>query len=110
MKHVFYATGSSDLNSELSKYELDHLVELMSKYANMRVELAGHTDNVGDAASNLSLSNSRANKVLEYLISKGVSASRLSAKGYGQDQPLETNDTADGRQINRRTELRIISK
>ncbi len=110
LKHVFYATGSSDLNSELSKYELDHLVELMSKYANMRVELAAHTDNVGDAASNLSLSNSRANKVLEYLISKGVSASRLSAKGYGQDQPLETNDTADGRQINRRTELRIISK
>lgn len=110
LKHVFYNTGASELNSDLSKYELDHLVELMAKYPTMRVELAGHTDNVGDADSNLALSNSRAAKVLEYLTSKGVSAGRLSAKGYGQDQPLEGNDTPEGRQINRRTELRIISK
>lgn len=110
LKHVFYGTGSADLNGDLSKYELDHLAELMAKYPNIRVELAGHTDNVGDAAANLTLSNSRASKVLDYLVGKGVSASRLTAKGYGQDQPLESNDTPDGRQLNRRTELRIISK
>ena len=110
LKHVFYATGSADLNSDLSKYELDHLVELMAKYPTMRVELAGHTDNVGDAASNLTLSNSRATKVFEYLVAKGVSAARMSAKGYGQEQPLESNDSPEGRQANRRTELRIISK
>lgn len=110
LKHVFYATGSADLNSDLSKYELDHLVELMSKYPTMRVELAGHTDNVGDAAANLSLSNSRASKVFEYLVAKGVSAGRMTARGYGQEQPLETNETPEGRQANRRTELRIISK
>jgi cytochrome c oxidase subunit 2 len=110
LKHVFYNTSSADLNSNLSKYELDHLVELMSKYPSMRVELAGHTDNVGDSASNLALSNSRANNVLQYLIGKGVTPGRMSAKGYGQDQPIETNETPEGRQKNRRTELRIISK
>ena len=110
LKHVFYATGSADLNSDLSKYELDHLVELMAKYPSLKVELAGHTDNVGDAASNQVLSNSRAGNVLSHLLSKGVNSGRLSAKGYGQDQPLESNDSAEGRQANRRTELRIISK
>jgi len=82
----------------------------MAKYPSLKVELAGHTDNVGDAASNQVLSNSRAGNVLSYLLSKGVNSGRLSAKGYGQDQPLESNDSAEGRQANRRTELRIISK
>ena len=76
----------------------------------MKVELAGHTDNVGDAAANVTLSVDRSNKVKSYLVEKGVSADRLIAKGYGQDQPLESNDTPEGRQKNRRTELRIISK
>jgi cytochrome c oxidase subunit 2 len=110
LKHVFYATGADDLNSDLSKYELDHLVELLNKYPTLKVELAGHTDNVGDAAANLELSAKRSSKVLEYLVSKGVPASRLTAKGYGQEQPLESNDTVEGRSKNRRTELRIISK
>ena len=76
----------------------------------MKVELAGHSDNVGDAASNLDLSNKRAASVLAYLVGLGADKSRLSSRGYGQDQPLESNDTPEGREQNRRTELRIISK
>lgn len=110
LKHVFYNTGASDLNSGLSKYELDNLASLMAKYPGMRVELAGHTDNVGDAASNLQLSIDRSTKVKDYLVAKGVAASRMSSKGYGQDQPAESNETSAGRRKNRRTELRILSK
>ncbi len=110
LEHVFYVTGSSDLNSELSKHELDNLATLMERFPKMRIELAGHTDNVGDAAANLVLSNDRAAKVKAYLVEKGVSTDRLVARGYGQDQPIESNETPEGRQKNRRTELRIISK
>jgi cytochrome c oxidase subunit 2 len=110
LDHVFYVSGSSELNSDLSKHELDNLVTLMGKFPKLRFELAGHTDNVGDATANMSLSVDRSNKVKSYLVEKGVSADRLLSKGYGQDQPLESNDTPEGRQKNRRTELRIISK
>jgi len=110
LDHVFYVTGGSGLNSDISKYELDNLVTLLGRFPKMRVELAGHTDNTGDAASNLTLSTERATKVRDYLISKGIAGERLSAKGYGQDNPLESNDTPEGRKKNRRTELRIISK
>lgn len=109
LKHVFYQTGSPEL-SDLSRYELDNLSNLMNEYPSLKVELAGHTDNVGDPTSNQLLSENRATNVLTYLINKGVDPTRLRAKGYGQEQPLDTNDTPEGRQNNRRTELRIISK
>jgi cytochrome c oxidase subunit 2 len=109
LKHVFYKSGSDEL-SDLSKYELDNLVDLMQKNAGVRVELGGHTDNTGDPAANLALSQKRADNVRAYLINKGIDAARLVSKGYGQDKPLESNDTEEGRQKNRRTELRIISK
>ncbi len=110
LKHVFYETGIDGLNNNLSKYELDNLVELLNKYPSLRVELAGHTDNTGDPAANMTLSEKRAGNVMQYLLSKNIAGSRLSAKGYGDTQPLDTNDTPDGRKKNRRTELRIISK
>ncbi len=110
LDHVFYKSGGSDLNSDLSKHELDNLVTLLGRFPRLRVELAGHTDNVGDIDSNLKLSEERAIKVKDYLLAKGVENGRLSVKGFGQNQPLETNDTPEGRRKNRRTELRIISK
>lgn len=110
LKHVFYETGSADLNSKLSKYELDNVVEILGKYPNLHVELSGHTDNIGDPTSNMGLSENRAENAMQYLLSKNISASRLSAKGYGESQPLGSNDTPDGRKKNRRTELKIISK
>ncbi len=110
LKHVFYETGVADLNGKLSKYELDNVAGILNTYPSLRLELSGHTDNVGDPTSNQSLSENRASNVVQYLLSKGISASRLSSKGYGEDQPLDSNDTPGGRKKNRRTELRIISK
>jgi outer membrane protein OmpA-like peptidoglycan-associated protein len=109
LKHVFYKTGSADL-SDLSAYELDNVVGLLNQYPSLKVELGGHTDNVGAEDSNLELSQKRADNVREYLLSKGIDAGRISAKGYGQNLPVESNDTDEGKQKNRRTELRILSK
>ncbi len=110
LKHVFYKTGSADLNSELSQYELDNVTELLNKHPNTKIELAGHSDNVGDAQVNQQISESRSTNVRQYLLSKGVQENRITSKGYGQNSPIESNDTEEGRQKNRRTELRIISK
>ncbi len=109
LRHVFFETGSSNLK-DLSKYELDNLSNIMTKYSTAVIELGGHTDNVGDPAGNQRLSEARASSVRNYLLSKGVSADRMRAVGYGADQPVADNATPEGRQENRRTELRIISK
>ncbi len=109
LKHVFFETGSATLK-DMSKYELDNLASIMTRYNTAAVELGGHTDNVGDPSSNQALSEARANSVKSYLMNKGISVDRLKAVGYGADQPVADNATEDGRQQNRRTELRIISK
>jgi outer membrane protein OmpA-like peptidoglycan-associated protein len=72
------------------------------------VEIGGHTDNVGSDESNLQLSDSRAKSVVEYLVSKGIDASRLTYKGYGETQPIADNESDEGRAKNRRTEFRVI--
>lgn len=108
LKHVFYDTGLASLDMR-SKYELDHLTTLMNKYPSLKVELAGHTDSEGDDDMNMNLSQERANNVLQYLLNKGLDASRMEAKGYGETSPLESNETPEGRKVNRRTELRIVS-
>lgn len=109
LEHVFYETGSASLD-QLSRYELDNLASLMKQYSTAKVELRGHTDNVGNPEMNMNLSQSRAEHVKDYLIGKGISSDRLVAKGFGETLPLESNDTEEGREKNRRTELRIISK
>jgi len=76
----------------------------------MIIEIAGHTDNKGGQASNLGLSQKRANEVRSYLISKGIDEIRLKAKGYGESAPLARNDTEEGRAMNRRTEIRVIEE
>lgn len=109
LDHVSYDPGSAEL-TPLSRYQLDNLVSVMNNYPNMVVELSGHTDNTGDPESNLELSKQRAGKVSEYLASKGVAANRMSVVGYGQTRPIESNDTPEGQEKNRRTELRIITQ
>lgn len=109
LKHVFYNTGSASL-SDLSKYELDNVVRLLNANPDVMVQLAGHTDSVGDDEMNLNLSQSRANNVLAYITSRGISDSRLSASGYGETEPIDSNESEEGRANNRRTELRIITK
>jgi len=109
LKHVFYDTGSAAL-SDLSKYELDNLTEILNANSGVGVELVGHTDSQGDDALNLKLSQNRAQNVMDYLTNKGINSSRVKYSGYGETSPLGDNDTEEGRKINRRTELRIISQ
>ena len=109
LKHVFYDTGSATL-SDLSKYELDNLADILNASDNVRVELAGHTDSEGDDDVNLQISQNRAQNVMNYLMNKGLDASRLTSTGYGESSPIGDNSTEDGREMNRRTELRIISQ
>lgn len=104
LRNVFFETGSAALRPE-STAELDRLLDLLVSNASLRIQINGHTDNVGTDASNQQLSEARAKAVYDYLCTKGLAAERLKYKGYGEVQPLESNDTAEGRTSNRRTEF-----
>jgi outer membrane protein OmpA-like peptidoglycan-associated protein len=102
-----FETGKAALQPE-SFSVLDELVSYLNRKDDQRIEIGGHTDNVGSAANNQKLSMGRATAVMEYLISKGISSDRLTAKGYGMTEPIEDNKTAEGRAQNRRTEVKIL--
>ncbi|HLU87509.1 MAG TPA: OmpA family protein, partial [Taishania sp.] len=106
LRNIFFETASSTLKSE-SNSELDRLVKLMKDVPKLKVEISGHTDNTGSAALNDELSQARAQAVVNYLVSKGIDKSRLIAKGYGSNSPVATNNSAEGRQQNRRVEFEI---
>ncbi|MEZ5038541.1 MAG: OmpA family protein [Saprospiraceae bacterium] len=109
LENVNFETGSSTL-TPLSRYELDNLVEVMKQYANMTIEVAGHTDNTGEKESNQVLSEERAKVVYDYIVARDIAESRLNFAGYGQDRPLDSNDTDAGRANNRRTEFKILTQ
>lgn len=109
LKNIFFDFDKATLRPE-SFNELGNLISLLGKATNIRIEISGHTDNKGSAAYNQTLSESRAKTVVEYLVTNGVNKSRLEYKGYGLAQPIATNDTDEGRQMNRRTEFKILSK
>jgi outer membrane protein OmpA-like peptidoglycan-associated protein len=104
LRNVFFETASAALRRE-SQSELNRLTELLVENPKVRIQLNGHTDNTGDEATNQKLSETRAKAVYDYLVSKGIAAARLKFKGFGETQPVTTNDTAEGRQQNRRTEF-----
>ena len=108
LRNIFFASGQSTLKSE-SNSELDRLVKLMKDVPGLVIEISGHTDTVGSESMNAKLYKDRAAAVVTYLTSKGIAASRLQSKGYGSSRPVATNDNADGRQQNRRTEFEILS-
>lgn len=110
LDNVKFESGKAILTAD-SRYELDNLIEVLTNtYPNMKVELAGHTDNVGNPTSNMTLSQNRALAVMNYLKDNGsIAMNRMTAKGYGDTQPSADNATAEGRQENRRTECKIIS-
>lgn len=107
LRNIFFDTDKFSLKQE-SVVELDRLVALLKANPELRIEISGHTDNQGGAAYNLTLSGNRAKAVYEYLISKGIAATRLDYKGYGLTQPVDTNATEEGRANNRRTEFRVL--
>ncbi len=110
LKNIFFDFGKATLRSD-SESELDRLAKLLNDVPALKIEISGHTDNVGSQSFNQKLSENRAKSVVEYLVSrKGISADRLTYVGYGFQQPIATNDTEEGRQQNRRTEFKIISK
>jgi outer membrane protein OmpA-like peptidoglycan-associated protein len=87
---------------------LDESVAILKKYPTLKVEIAGHTDSKASEKYNLDLSQRRANSVIDYFVSKGIEAARLTAKGYGEANPIADNKTAEGRAENRRVEMRIV--
>ncbi|MBR9920631.1 MAG: OmpA family protein [Bacteroidetes bacterium] len=109
LDYVFFETGSANL-TDLSRYELQNVAASMEQYPDMTIEVAGHTDNTGDAAANQSLSESRALAVYNYLVNElNVDGSRLTSAGYGSNRPIDSNDTDAGRAKNRRTEFQILT-
>ena len=107
LKNVFFETGSADLRSE-SFLELNKLYQLLSESPTIRIQVNGHTDDVGDDQSNQTLSESRAKSVYQYLLGKGIKTSRVLYKGYGESQPIADNGTDEGKAQNRRTEFIIL--
>jgi outer membrane protein OmpA-like peptidoglycan-associated protein len=107
LNNIFFDSNSYTL-LPTSHVELDALAKLLRANPSMNIEIGGHTDNVGSDTDNQVLSERRAVAVVEYLTSKGIEASRLQSKGYGESDPIETNDTEAGRAKNRRTEFRIL--
>ncbi|MEY3432596.1 MAG: hypothetical protein RL131_532, partial [Bacteroidota bacterium] len=109
LNNILFETGSFKLLSE-SMGELDKVVSILQDNPGIKVELSGHTDATGNPEDNQKLSEARAKSVVDFLISKGISANRLSYKGYGSTKPIASNETDEGKALNRRTELTVISE
>ncbi|WP_242693058.1 OmpA family protein [Sabulibacter ruber] len=107
LSNLFFDTGKATLRPE-SRTELDKLFQFLKANPKIKVEIAGHTDNVGKPTANQTLSEARAKSVVAYLVSKGAPASIFQAKGYGQTQPAAPNTSEENRQLNRRIELIIL--
>lgn len=108
LDNVEFDVGKATLRP-VSYKELDELVEYLQWKEEQKIEVAGHTDNVGKDADNQKLSQQRADAVKNYLQKKGIKAERVVAKGYGASEPVADNSTAAGRQKNRRTEVRLLN-
>lgn len=109
LRNIFFDFDKATLRPE-STNELERLIKLLTDVPTLKIEISGHTDNKGSAQYNQTLSESRSKSVVEYLISKGIAKERLEYKGYGLTQPIAPNDSDEGRQLNRRTEFKILSR
>ena len=109
LKNIFFETNKATIKSE-SEMGLERLANLLIENPSIRLEISGHTDNIGSYKANKKLSESRAKKVVDYIISKGVNKNRLEYKGYSFNQPIANNNTSEGRAKNRRVEFKVIGK
>ena len=109
LKNVFFETGSAALRPE-STSELNRLKALLDENPGLKIRINGHTDNVGSEEDNLALSENRAKAVYQYLVQHDIDEGRLQYKGYGESKPIATNETAEGRRENRRTEFEVVGQ
>ena len=107
LDNLHFASGQATILKSSYK-ELAELIEYLTMKPNLRIEIAGHTDSDGEEKSNLKLSIKRALAIKNYLIKKGIKASRLFHKGYGESRPVADNSTSAGKAKNRRTEIRVL--
>jgi outer membrane protein OmpA-like peptidoglycan-associated protein/tetratricopeptide (TPR) repeat protein len=108
LKNIFF-DSNSDLLKKESEIELDKFVSLLNENPNLKIQVNGHTDNVGKKIDNQKLSLNRANAVVKYFVSKGIKAIRLTAVGFGDTKPIADNHSEQGKNNNRRTEINVIS-
>lgn len=106
LKNIFFDFNSSNIRAE-SERELNGLYNMLAYNPSLKLEIGGHTDSVANDDYNLKLSEQRSASVVDYLIKKGIASTRLVSKGYGESQPIASNSTDEGRQLNRRTEFII---
>jgi outer membrane protein OmpA-like peptidoglycan-associated protein/tetratricopeptide (TPR) repeat protein len=109
LKNIFFDFNKATLRKE-SENEIQQLTKLLMDVPTMKIEISGHTDNRGSDEYNKNLSNQRAKAVYDRLIEKGIDTSRMTFMGYGEEKPIATNDTEEGRQLNRRTEFKVLAK
>lgn len=109
LENIYFETNSAKLKSS-SYPELERVVKLLKGNPGVKLEISGHTDNVGSYLANKRLSEDRAKSVVDYLVEQGIARSRLTYKGYSFTQPIATNDTPQGRQKNRRVEFKVLEK
>ncbi len=107
LRNIFFKTGSAEL-LPTSTNELQKLLKLLNDRSELRIQINGHTDDVGSDEANQALSEARAKSVYDWLVSNEIPAERLSFKGFGEGQPIDSNDTDEGRKNNRRTEFQIV--
>ena len=107
LEGVNFLSNSDELTPEAAAV-LDVVIADLASHSAVKVEIAGYTDNTGDPAYNVTLSQRRARAVVDYLVKGGIDASRLTARGYGAASPIADNATAEGRQRNRRVELHVL--
>jgi outer membrane protein OmpA-like peptidoglycan-associated protein len=107
--NIYFQFGKATLKPE-SFIGLDNVVKLMESNKTLRIEISGHTDNIGGLKPNTKLSTDRAKAVADYLIKKGINPTRVESKGYAYSQPVAPNSTENGRAQNRRVEFKVLSK
>ena len=107
VKNLFFATNKTRILSS-SEEALNDLYMYLARNPKVRIKIIGHTDSVGKDAANQKLSDGRANEVMKDLIERGIAPERIEAEGRGESQPIDTNDTEEGRQNNRRVEIEIL--
>lgn len=105
LEGINFATNSAEISS-LAEDKLERALNALKEYPDLEVEISGHTDNTGGRAHNMRLSERRAESVKDWFVSKGIDASRITTTGYGPDQPIDTNDTEEGRFKNRRIDFK----